>query len=128
MDGVLEQYFHEHRSRHLGELDQFLRIPSVSTLPEHKPDIRRAAEWVSEQLRTVGIDAVRIIETGGHPAVYGEWLKAKGAPTILVYGHYDVQPSDPLDKWVTPPFEPAYRENRIYARGVSDDKGPSFIV
>lgn len=129
MDNALAQYFHEHRSRHLGELDQFLRIPSVSTLPEHQPDIRRAAEWVAGQLRTVGIDAVRLIETGGHPVVYGEWLKAAAtAPTILVYGHYDVQPPDPLEKWTTPPFDPAYRENRIYARGVSDDKGPSFIA
>jgi acetylornithine deacetylase/succinyl-diaminopimelate desuccinylase-like protein len=128
MDDRLAQYFKEHRSRHLGELEQFLRIPSVSTLPEHKPDLRKAAQWVADQLSTVGIEEVRIIETGGHPAVYGEWLKAEGAPTILVYGHYDVQPPDPADKWVTPPFEPTYRENRIYARGVSDDKGPSFIA
>jgi acetylornithine deacetylase/succinyl-diaminopimelate desuccinylase-like protein len=123
---ALDSYFQEHRTRHLAELTEFLRIPSVSTLPEHKTDIGTAAAWVAAQLQRAGIENVRLVETGGHPVVYGEWLNAPGAPTILVYGHYDVQPPDPLEKWVTPPFEPSFRENRIYARGVSDDKGPMF--
>jgi acetylornithine deacetylase/succinyl-diaminopimelate desuccinylase-like protein len=124
----VERYFQEHRDRHLAELDQFLRIPSVSALSAHKPDMERAAEWVREQLQGMGIANARVSATTGHPVVYGEWLEAPGAPTILVYGHYDVQPPDPLEKWVTPPFEPACREGRIYARGVSDDKGPLFIA
>lgn len=126
MEQALERYFQECRERHLLELTEFLRIPSVSTLPEHKTDMRTAALWVQEQLKRYGIEGVQLMETGGHPVVYGQWLKAPGAPTILVYGHYDVQPPDPLEKWETPPFEPSFRENRIYARGVSDDKGPMF--
>jgi acetylornithine deacetylase/succinyl-diaminopimelate desuccinylase-like protein len=126
MKGELAQYFQEHRSRHLAELVEFLRIPSISTLSAHRPDMLAAAHWVAEQLSRFGMEAVRLLETAGHPAVYGEWLHAPGRPTILIYGHYDVQPPDPLEKWVSPPFEPDFRENRIYARGVSDDKGPLF--
>lgn len=128
IEGQIESYFQENRDRHLAELQEFLRIPSISALPEYGPAVRDAAEWTAERLGDAGVAAVRIIETGGHPAVYAEWLGAPGAPTVLVYGHYDVQPPDPLDRWATPPFEPSIREGRIYARGVSDDKGPLFIA
>lgn len=124
----MEQYFKAHCERHLQELLEFLRIPSVSALPAHKADVRTAAEWLCDRLRAAGIATARLIETPGHPVVYGEWLQAPGAPTYLIYGHYDVQPPDPLDKWETPPFEPTFRDGRIYARGVSDDKGPVFQV
>lgn len=124
----MERFFAANRDRHLAELDQFLRIPSVSALSEHRPDMQRAAEWVLGQLKAIGMSEARVVPTAGHPVVYGEWLGAPGAPTILVYGHYDVQPPDPLNKWETPPFEPSYRDGRIYARGVSDDKAPLFIA
>lgn len=128
MESRIDQYFTRNRERHLAELAEFLRIPSVSTLPQHKPDMLRAADWLAGQLRAVGARQVEIIGTKGHPVVYGEWLEAPGAPTILIYGHYDVQPPDPLEKWESPPFEPSFRENRLYCRGVSDDKGPLFIA
>jgi acetylornithine deacetylase/succinyl-diaminopimelate desuccinylase-like protein len=120
-------YLSMHQERILGELIEFARIPSVSTDPRHKLDITRAAEWVAAQLREAGITDVRILPTSGHPVVYAEWLGAPGAPTLLVYGHYDVQPPDPLDKWRSEPFEPEVRDGRLYARGVSDDKGPMLI-
>ena len=121
------QYLQNQRDRHLEELKQILRIPSVSTLPERKSDVRRAAEWVKDRLRAAGCTAAEVHETGGHPIVYGEWLGAPGKPTILVYGHYDVQPVDPLDQWKNPPFEPVIKDGRIYARGSSDDKGQLII-
>ena len=105
------------------ELLDFLRIPSVSTLPEHKQDINRAARFVREQMLQAGLEGVEVIEGSGHPLVYGEWLGAPGKPTILCYGHYDVQPADPLDEWLSPPFEPTIRDGQVYARGASDDKG-----
>ncbi|MDB4897640.1 MAG: peptidase, partial [Firmicutes bacterium] len=126
MDERIDAHFRAQRQRHLAELVEFLRIPSCSALPEHRQDIGAAAAWVAGQLTAAGIETVRVLETAGNPVVYGEWLAAAGKPTVLIYGHYDVQPPDPLDKWETPPFEPAFRENRIYARGVSDDKGPLF--
>lgn len=117
-------YAREHQQDFLEDLKALLRIPSVSTLPEHKPDIRRAAEWLAGQLKDFGLDAVAVMPTGGHPVVYGEWLGAgHEAPTILFYGHYDVQPADPLDLWISDPFEPQVRGDDIFARGASDNKG-----
>ena len=113
--------------RYLEELSDFLRIPSVSTLSEHKEDVRRAAEWVAEDLRRSDIENVRLIETAGHPLVYGDWLHAEGQPTLMIYGHYDVQPPDPLGEWKSPPFEPDLRDGNLYARGSADDKGQLYI-
>src|SRR6476646_7706322 len=111
----------------LAELGEFLRIPSIRTLPEHKPDVERAAAWVAGYLRAAGLAAARVIPTGGHPLVYGEWLQAPGQPTVLIYGHYDVQPADPLDEWRSPPFEPTVRDGNLYARGAADDKGQFYM-
>lgn len=116
------------RPRYLEALCSFLRIPSISTLPEHAGDIRRAAEFVAAQLRQAGLEQVRLIEGDGHPLVYGEWLHAAGKPRLLLYGHYDVQPADPLEKWLSPPFEPVIRGDNIYARGAADDKGLLLIL
>ncbi len=108
-------------------LTSFLRIPSVSADPAHHHDVRRAAEWVARRLRQAGPVTVEFAETAGHPVVHGHWLGAQGMPTILVYGHYDVQSPDPLGAWASPPFEPEVRDGRLYARGASDDKGPMLI-
>jgi len=116
-------YYEQHHQDYLEGLKAFLRIPSVSTLPEHKPDIQRAAEFVRNELTKAGLANAQLIEGEGNPLVYAEWLGAPGKPTVLLYGHYDVQPPDPLDEWVTPPFEPAIRNDNIYARGSADDKG-----
>ncbi len=116
-----------HRERLLEELFELIRIPSVSTLPEHRIEVRRAAEWTAEKMRLAGLENVEMIETAGHPLVYGEWLHAEGKPTVLCYGHYDVQPPDPLELWVTPPFEPTLRDGNIYARGAVDDKGQFYM-
>jgi acetylornithine deacetylase/succinyl-diaminopimelate desuccinylase-like protein len=113
--------------RILAELIEFCAIPSVSADPVRGADIDTAAQWVANQLKAAGPFAVKIIPTGRNPVVYAEWLGAPGKPTVLVYGHYDVQPPDPLDKWHSPPFTPTVREGRLYARGVSDDKGPMLI-
>lgn len=118
----VDQFLTENSDRFVEELKSFLRIPSVSAVSAHKGDVRKAAEWVRDQLRGAGVTA-DLVETAGHPIVYGEWLKAKGAPTALVYGHYDVQPPDPLNEWKTPPFEPEIRDGQIFARGATDDKG-----
>jgi len=115
------------QDRTLAELIEFASIASVSTDPVYATGMAAAAAWVVAMLSAAGIDAVRIMPTARHPVVYGEWLGAPGAPTILVYGHYDVQPPDPMDKWESPPFAPQVREGRLYARGVSDDKGPMLI-
>lgn len=117
----------ESRDRHLEELKELLRIPSISTDPERKGDVRRAAEWVRARLRSAGCTKTEIHETKGHPIVTGEWLGAPGRPTVLVYGHYDVQPVDPLDLWKTPPFDPTVKDGKLFARGSSDDKG-QFII
>ncbi len=111
------------QQRFLNELKELLRIPSVSTLPQHKDDVRRAAQFIVDELKRIGFQIVELINTAGHPLVYAEWLKASGKPTVLCYGHYDVQPPDPLDEWKTPPFEPTERNGNIYARGAVDDKG-----
>jgi acetylornithine deacetylase/succinyl-diaminopimelate desuccinylase-like protein len=113
--------------RILAQLIEFAAIPSVSTDPAHAADVGAAAQWVSRALTAAGPFAARTIATRGNPVVYGEWLGAPGKPTVLVYGHYDVQPPDPLDKWVSPPFTPTLRDGRLYARGVSDDKGPMLV-
>ncbi|MGA2628678.1 MAG: dipeptidase [Terriglobia bacterium] len=130
MNDIIHAYFQENRERFLEGLKNFLRIPSISTLPEHKPDIQRAAEFVAGELRGMGIRKVEIIpgKPGQHPLVYGEWLEAPGKPTVLVYGHYDVQPPDPLEEWLSPPFEPTVRNDNIYARGAVDDKGQTYLL
>jgi acetylornithine deacetylase/succinyl-diaminopimelate desuccinylase-like protein len=120
-------YARENKERFLNELKDLLRIPSVSTLPEHKEDIRRAAEFVAAEMRRVGLENVEVIQTEGHPLVYSDWLHANGKPTVLCYGHYDVQPAEPLEEWKSPPFEPTERDNNIYARGAVDDKGQMYM-
>ena len=117
----------ENHARFLGELKDLLRIPSISTLPEHKDDCRRAAEFLVSELKRIGVENVRLIDTQGHPLVYADWLHASGKPTVLIYGHYDVQPTDPIDEWTSPPFEPAERNGNIYARGAVDDKGQVWM-
>lgn len=124
----LETYISENENRFLEDLKGWLRIPSISTLPEHAGDIRRAAEYAANQLRRIGFDGVEVIATQGHPLVYGEWLKAPGKPTVLIYGHYDVQPVDPVDLWDSPPFEPTIRGDNLYCRGACDDKGQTMLV
>jgi acetylornithine deacetylase/succinyl-diaminopimelate desuccinylase-like protein len=121
------EYLAAQGDRILGELIEFARIASVSTDPEHREDMTRAAEWVAARLREAGPIEVRIVPTPGQPVVYGEWLGAANAPTILVYGHYDVQPPDPFERWLSAPFEPEVRDGRLYGRGVSDNKGPMLI-
>lgn len=120
-------YFEKHREKHLQELFEFLSIPSISSLSEHKQDVERAAQWLKNHLEQLNIENVSINPTDGHPVVYGEWLHAEGKPTVLIYGHYDVQPVDPLNLWESDPFKPVIRENKLYARGASDDKGQVFM-
>jgi len=121
-------YYRRRHDEFLEGLKEFLRIPSVSTAPEHKQDVQRAASFVEKELRGAGLDGVEVIRNGGHPLVYAEWLRAPGKPTLLIYGHYDVQPPDPLDEWISPPFEPAIRDSNIYARGAVDDKGQTYLL
>ena len=123
MSSSVVEYARQNQPRFLDELRAFLRIPSISTLPEHAADCRSAAEMLATELNRIGMQNVNLIETAGHPLVYADWLHQEGKPTALFYGHYDVQPPDPLDEWVTPPFEPALRDGNIYARGAVDDKG-----
>ena len=122
-DTALEGYLNANQDARMASYEAFLRIPSISTLPDHAADCRRAAEFVAAELQAMGIEHVEVSETGGHPVVYGDWLHAEGAPTVLVYGHYDVQPVDPVELWHAAPFEPAVREGRMLARGAADDKG-----
>jgi acetylornithine deacetylase/succinyl-diaminopimelate desuccinylase-like protein len=122
-----EQRLEETRDQGLNELEAFLRIPSISSQPEHAEDVRRAAGHLAEQYERIGLEHAEVIETGGHPAVYADWLKAPGKPTVLLYGHYDVQPVDPLDLWKSPPFEPIRQDGQLLARGASDDKGQIAI-
>lgn len=114
------------RTEHIRQLKEMLEIPSISTLPQHQPDVRRMAAWLAEEMQRIGLTTVEIVDTPGHPAVYGAWLEAAGAPTVLVYGHYDVQPADPFDEWDSDPFIPEVREDYIFARGASDMKGQIF--
>src|SRR6202162_2317473 len=115
------------QQRFLSELKDLLRIPSVSTLDEHKSDVQKAAQFVANDLRRIGMENLEVIPTKGHPLIYADWLHAPGKPTVLCYAHYDVQPPDPLDEWHTPPFEPTERNNNIYARGAVDDKGQLWM-
>jgi acetylornithine deacetylase/succinyl-diaminopimelate desuccinylase-like protein len=123
----LIDYIESKREEHLNELKDFLRIPSVSTKSEHKPDIERAAQWVADKLRAAGLEKIEIVPTKMHPLVYGESMNAPGKPTILFYGHYDVQPAEPLDLWTSPAFEPAVRDGNLFGRGTADDKGQVHI-
>jgi acetylornithine deacetylase/succinyl-diaminopimelate desuccinylase-like protein len=122
------EHLQRHRDLHLDELKEFLRIPSVSAKSEHDADTARAADWLAARMREAGLEAVEVVPTAGHPVVLGEWRGApRGAPTLMVYGHYDVQPPEPLDEWLSPPFEPEVREGNLYARGSVDDKGQVYL-
>ena len=127
MPSAVDAYIQQNEQRFLDELLNFLRIPSISTLPEHKKDVERAAQFVADSLKRIGIEHVEVIATRNHPLVYGDWLHAPGKPTVLCYGHYDVQPPDPLELWQSRPFEPSIRDGNIYARGACDDKGQVYM-
>ncbi|HEY3826801.1 MAG TPA: dipeptidase, partial [Bryobacteraceae bacterium] len=126
MSEAIDRYVKENEPRFLEELKDFLRIPSISTLPENKEAVHRAADFVVDHLWAAGMENVQLIETDRHPLVYADWLHAPGKPTVLCYGHFDVQPPDPLELWETPPFEPSERNGNLYARGSADDKGQMF--
>jgi acetylornithine deacetylase/succinyl-diaminopimelate desuccinylase-like protein len=126
MERVID-FINVHRDRYLEELKTLLAIPSISALPEHAADVKRCADWCVEEMGRIGLQNVRLIDTPGHPVVYGDWLGAPDAPTLLFYGHYDVQPVDPLDLWESPPFDATIRDGEIYARGAADDKGQVFM-
>ncbi|MDP2480150.1 MAG: dipeptidase, partial [Candidatus Palauibacterales bacterium] len=123
----IDEYVRSQRQRYEEELFDFLRIPSVSTETRYRDDVRRCAEWVADRTREAGVSSVEVVDTPGHPIVYGEHHVADDAPTVLVYGHYDVQPVDPEDLWDSPPFEPTVRGDRVYARGATDNKGQVFM-
>lgn len=120
------RYVKEHHQEALQQLTDLLKIPSISTLPDHARDIHKAADWLANHLKHIGLQHVQVIPTSRHPVVYADWLHAHNRPTVLIYGHYDVQPVDPLSEWETPPFEPTVRGENLYARGASDDKGQLF--
>ena len=122
-----DQYLSEHAERQLDELKEWLRIPSVSALPEHQADVRQSAEWIADKLRQAGVPEVALLPTERNPVVFGHWHVDDNQPTALIYGHYDVQPPDPLQLWVTPPFDPTVRDGHLFARGASDDKGSGFM-
>ncbi|MHC1737759.1 MAG: dipeptidase [Ignavibacteriaceae bacterium] len=117
----------KNKENYINELKEFLRIPSISTNEENKGDMQKCAEFVAKKMKEAGLPKVEIFRTEGHPIVYGEWLGAKGKPTVLVYGHYDVQPVDPIELWKSPPFEPVIKNGKIWARGATDDKGQLFV-
>src|SRR5499427_3085366 len=126
MNAIID-FINTNRDKYVDELKAYLAIPSISALPEHAADVKRAAEWSADEMRRIGMQNVRLIDTPGFPVVYGDWLGAPGTPTILFYGHYDVQPVDPLNLWDSPPFEATVRDGEIYARGAADDKGQVFM-
>jgi acetylornithine deacetylase/succinyl-diaminopimelate desuccinylase-like protein len=126
MHAAIDDYVSNHSARFLDELLDFIRIPSISTQLENDGDVRRAAEFVAGSLRAAGLENVEIIPTARHPLVYADWLHEAGKPTVLCYGHYDVQPTDPIEEWVSPPFEPTIRDGNLYARGAVDDKGQMY--
>ena len=123
----LTELLSNNQNKNVEELKELLRIPSISSLSEHKEDIQKAASWISNKLKNIGMEHVEIIQTKGHPIIYADWIHQDHAPTVLVYGHYDVQPVDPVDLWETPPFEPTIRDEKIFARGATDDKGQLFL-
>ncbi len=123
-----ETYIAENKQRFLDELKDWLRIPSISTQPEYAEDVKRAAAYAVEQLKHIGFEQAALIQTARHPLVYAEWLKASGKATLLVYGHYDVQPVDPIELWESPPFEPTERNGNLYSRGAADDKGQVMVI
>ncbi len=127
MPAAALQFALENQQRFLAELKDLLRIPSISTLPENREDVRRCAEVLAREMQRIGLENIEIIETGGHPLIYGDWLHATARPTCVCYGHYDVQPPDPLEEWISPPFEPTERNGNIYARGAVDDKGQMYM-
>ncbi len=127
MSSAAVTYARENHPRFLEELKTLLRIPSVSTLPEHKKDVQAAADWLATELKRIGMEHVEVIATAGHPLVYADWLHADAKPACLCYGHYDVQPPDPLDEWKSPPFDPTERNGNLYARGAVDDKGQMLM-
>jgi acetylornithine deacetylase/succinyl-diaminopimelate desuccinylase-like protein len=127
MPSSVDEFVKQNETRFLEELLALLRIPSISTLPENKPDVARAAQFVADSLIAAGLENVEVIPTERHPLVYADWLHAPGKPTVLCYGHYDVQPPDPLELWESPPFEPSIRDGNIYARGSCDDKGQMYM-
>ena len=126
MEEVID-YIRKNQGNYIEELKEFLKIPSISTLKENKSDINNAAKFVEKKLKDAGMSRVEIVKTEGHPLIYGEWLGAPGKPTVLIYGHYDVQPVDPLNLWDSPPFEPIIKDGKIWARGATDDKGQMFV-
>jgi acetylornithine deacetylase/succinyl-diaminopimelate desuccinylase-like protein len=126
MEKILS-FIESNQERYLAELKELIAIPSVSSQTERKPEMRRTAEWLKTHMTNIGLQNAQILETEGHPVVYADWLEAPGKPTILVYGHYDVQPEDPVELWKTPPFEATVRDGNLYARGTADDKGQIFI-
>ncbi|MFZ7944506.1 MULTISPECIES: dipeptidase [Bacillaceae] len=123
----LSDFLSKQHHENVEELKELLRIPSISSLSEHKEDIQKAASWIATKLENIGMEHVEIIQTKGHPIIYADWLHQENAPTVLVYGHYDVQPVDPIQLWETPPFEPTIRDEKIFARGATDDKGQTFL-
>ena len=125
---MIDSFVQREQTRLLGELKEFLEIPSISALPAHAGDCRRAAEWLSAHLRNLGCPVVKMVEGKGHPVVWAESHHFPGQPTLLIYGHYDVQPPDPLDEWTTPPFSPTIRNDKLFARGAADDKGQVFCL
>ena len=120
-------YINTNTDNYINELKDFLRIQSISTLPEHRNDMIKGATFVADSLKEAGMKKVKVIKTKGHPLVYAEWLEASDKPTVLVYGHYDVQPVDPVELWDSPPFEPIIKNGKIYARGATDDKGQMYM-
>jgi acetylornithine deacetylase/succinyl-diaminopimelate desuccinylase-like protein len=126
VDNVID-FINVNRERYLDELKAFLAIPSISALPQHAGDVKRCADWCADEMRRIGLQNVKLVDTPGNPVVYGDWLGAPDAPTLLFYGHYDVQPVDPLELWESPPFEATVRDGEIYARGSADDKGQVFM-
>jgi len=124
---VIASYIKENETRYIDELKSFLRLPSISALPENNKDMQTTAVFVADKLKSAGLSKVTVYQTEGHPIVYGEWLGAPGKPTILVYGHYDVQPIDPIELWDSAPFEPVIKDNKIFARGATDDKGQLYV-
>ncbi len=124
---IVLNYLKDNLENYLEELKEYLKIPSVSALPAHKDDMLRCAEFASKKLKDAGMNEVKIFPTEGHPIVYGEWLEKPGKPTVLIYGHYDVQPVDPLNLWKNPPFDPVISDGKIWARGANDNKGQHFV-